>query len=269
MVNPLKEPVWLKDHLNDPDLVVVDCRYDLFDPEYGRRSYMKDHIKGAYFMDLLNDMTGRISRNGGRHPLPDVEDFARKLENMGISEKSTVVAYDDNWSGAARFYFLMDYIGFRNSYVLNGLYSSWKGHNYPISAEVPENKKGSVRLNLNHRIRLEVNQVRERFGGIKLVDSRSSDRFRGENETIDPVAGHIPGAVNHPFTESVNNQGYLNSKQLAEKFRNLPEDPVLYCGSGVTACVNFVAMRTAGKDPRVYCGSWSDWISYPENPVER
>ncbi len=266
---PLKELVWLKDHLKDPQLIIVDCRYNLFDAHYGQRAYSNGHIPGAYFVDLLRDMTGQISKNGGRHPLPDIHLFAKKLESFGINETSTVVAYDDNWSGAARFYFLMQYIGFENSYVLNGLYQNWENLGYPTDKTEPKKRKGELRIRPDKHIRIEVDHIKKDIDSVKLVDCRSSDRYAGENETIDPVAGHIPGAVNHPFMESIGDRGYLDKSLLEKKFSDLPEDPILYCGSGVTACVNFVAMRVAGKDPRVYCGSWSDWISYPENPVEK
>jgi thiosulfate/3-mercaptopyruvate sulfurtransferase len=266
---PLKEIGWVRDHLGDPKLVIVDCRYNLSDTDYGQHAYENGHIPGAYFVDLLRDMTGKISKNGGRHPLPDLDLFVKKLESFGITEDSTVVAYDDNWSGAARFYFLMQYIGFENSYVLNGLYQNWVNLGYPTDKSVPGKRRGKLSILLDTHIRLDIDHLRKGIDTMNLVDCRSSDRYAGENETIDPVAGHIPGAVNHPFMESVNDSGYLDKSLLEKKFSDLPNDPVLYCGSGVTACVNFVAMRVAGKDPRVYCGSWSDWISYPENPVEK
>ena len=266
--NPLKAMRWIRDHLDDPDLVLIDCRYRLNDAEYGFKAYMQDHIRGAFFMDLNRDLSSPVSRHGGRHPMPDINEFVSRLENIGVSDNSTVIAYDDNWSGAARIYFLLKYIGFPEAYVMNGLYDEWKNSGFPVEGKRPLQRKGKITPNIQDSLKVDMEYVKENLESITLVDCRSNDRYRGENETIDPVAGHIPGAINIPFSESHSGGHYLGTEEMRRKFQSLPEDAVLYCGSGVTACVNFVSMIVAGKTPRIYSGSWSDWISYPDNPVE-
>lgn len=266
--SPIKEMNWIKENLDSDDVIVVDCRYNLMDISYGRSRYLKSHIKGAYFMDLLEDLTGPITTHGGRHPLPDMMEFAEKMKSMGVTPTSTVVSYDDNWSGAARLYFLLHYCGFRNAYVMNGLFQNWVDMGFPVSSRIPKNRNGNFSPILKSELVMTMNEVKGLPSGIDIVDCRTSDRYRGENENIDPVAGHIPGAVNRPFVDSVHASGYRSPEELSGIFSGISDRAVLYCGSGVTACVNFIAMRAAGKNPVLYPGSWSDWISYRDNPVE-
>ena len=266
--NPIKEMVWVKENLGSDDVIVVDCRYNLMDPSYGRSQYLKSHIRGAYFMDLLEDLTGPINSHGGRHPLPDMMEFAEKMKNIGVAPTRTVVCYDDNWSGAARLYFLLHYCGFRNVYVMNGLFQNWVDNGFPVSNRIPKNRNGNLSPILQNDLIKTMDEVKRLTPGNDIVDCRTSDRYRGENENIDPVAGHIPGAVNRPFVDSVHASGYRSPEELSSIFSGISDRPVLYCGSGVTACVNFIAMRVAGKDPVLYPGSWSDWISYKDNPVK-
>lgn len=267
--NPLKSMEWVLDHLGSLDLLIMDCRYSLMDTEYGRSEYRKSHIPGSHFVDLMDDLTGPLGKHGGRHPLPDMPRFAARMKKLGVNSRSTVVCYDDNWSGAARLYFLLHYCSFRNVYVMNGLFQNWVEKGYPVDARIPETRQGDFRYSLDSELVISADKLKRELGHLELVDCRTNDRYRGQNETIDPVAGHIPGAKNLPFTESTHAAGYHGAEKLGSIFSGLSQNPVLYCGSGVTACVNFVAMKIAGKDPVLYAGSWSDWISYPENPVVR
>lgn len=261
---------WLLEHLYDPQVTIVDCRFSLMQPEAGHQQYQASHIPGAYYLDLNQDLSGTAGKHGGRHPLPNPVELATKLARMGVTLNSTlVVAYDDsNLAFAARLWWLLRYLGHSRVAVLNGGFAAWQAANYPSTNEIPLTKLGQFTPNvqLGYAIDREGVEARRDIPGVVLVDSREGDRYRGEREPIDPIAGHIPGAVNYPWQDVTNAQGYIRSPlEQHQRWTNLEQAPeiVVYCGSGVTACVNLLSLELAGiTTGKLYPGSWSDWCSY-------
>ncbi|GGH86151.1 thiosulfate/3-mercaptopyruvate sulfurtransferase [Pullulanibacillus pueri] len=262
---------WLYEHLKDEDLVIIDTRFNLADPSEGRDAYIKAHIPGAYYFDLEKDLSGEVAQHGGRHPLPDPQELALKLGVAGIDETKKVIVYDDQGGQyAPRLWWLLRYYGHDQVAVLDEGYSAWVEKGYPTTEAVPEAKTNLfVAVPDQEMIRTMVD-VKKR--GIEpLIDSRAPDRYRGENETMDPKAGHIPGARNFFWGDNVRQNKWLSPSALADRFHALKQaDSVtVYCGSGVTACANILAMTRAGlQNVKLYPGSWSDWISYNNNPIE-
>lgn len=263
---------WLANRLDDPLLVIVDCRFNLADPAEGKKKYFESHIPGAVYFDLEKDLSGPVGRHGGRHPLPDPKRFAELLGNAGINQTKTVVAYDDEkGSNAARFWWLLRYHGHQNVAVLNEGFSAWVKRGYPITAEVAKPKTVTFIPNLHHEWVVPMAGVKFRPDGEPLIDSRAPERYRGEVEPIDAKAGHIPGAENWFWEDNLRDGKWLPTEELKERFQPLKKKAqvTVYCGSGVTACANILAMTQAGlKNVRLYPGGWSDWISYPNNPIE-
>ncbi len=273
----LVDSAWLAERLGEPHLVVVDCRFDLLDPEAGARDYAAAHIPTAHYLDLERDLSGPKGSPGGRHPLPDMEVFSRKLGALGIDERVTVVAYDaQQGCMAARLWWMLRYLGHDRAAVLDGGWQAWLAHGYPTTAELPRAVPRRFVPRPRPEMAVGMEAVRELLdvGAVCLIDSRAPERYRGEVEPLDPVAGHIPGAVNMPWTDVVDEEGKLKpAPVLRERFAALGLDrrtPVVYCGSGVTACMNLLAMDEAGLGlPALYVGGWSDWCSHPANPVAR
>ncbi|HEV2440395.1 MAG TPA: sulfurtransferase [bacterium] len=265
---------WLAGHLDDPSVVVVDCRFDLANPEAGRAAYGEAHIPGAAYLDLARDLSGPKQAHGGRHPLPDRDAFCRTLGALGIDGAVTVAAYDAPQAGvtsAARLWWMLRYLGHDRVVVLDGGWPAWVAAGQPTSRGVPSRAARRFAGRPRPERAVDVNRVRRiaAEGGAHLVDSRAPERYRGEVEPLDPAAGHIPGAVNLPWTEILDARGRLKSRAvLAGRFGGLGGEIVVYCGSGVTACANILAMDEAGlPNVRLYLGSWSDWCSYSDNPV--
>ncbi len=264
---------WLAQHLDDPSVLIADCRFELGKPDAGRAAYDDAHIAGAVYLDLERDLSGPTRTHGGRHPLPDRDAFCRTLGALGVDGTVTVVAYDVPQAAVApRLWWMLRYLGHGRVHVLDGGWPAWRAAGLPVSRDIP---RPSARRFVPHPrpdLAVDVQAVRRAAaeGGARLVDSRAPERYRGEVESLDPVAGHIPGAVNLPWTETLDERGRLKPRAaLAERFRSLGGgDVVVYCGSGVTACANLLAMDEAGvSGARLYPGSWSDWCSYPDNPV--
>lgn len=268
---------WLARHLDDPAVVIVDCRFDLAKPEAGRAAYGEAHVPGAAYLDLDRDLSGLKQAHGGRHPLPDRDAFCEKLGWLGIDGTVTVAAYDTPLAGvtpAARLWWMLRYLGHDRVYVLDGGWPAWLASREPVSREIPSRAARRFVPHPRRELAVDVERVRRiaADGGAHLVDSRAPERYRGEVEPLDPVAGHVPGAVNLPWTEILDAQGRLKPRAaLVERFGGLGGgEVVVYCGSGVTACANLLAMEEAGLlGARLYPGSWSDWCSYPDNPVAR
>jgi thiosulfate/3-mercaptopyruvate sulfurtransferase len=267
---------WLAQHVDDPSVAVADCRFDLSRPEAGREAYTRAHIPGAFYLDLDADLSGPRQAHGGRHPLPDPEAFARKLGSRGVDGTVTVVAYDDQQGGlaAARLWWILRYLGHERAKVLDGGWAAWCRAGYPTTSEVRPRTPRTFIPRVRAGLAVGLEEVRRRLGraDVRLVDSRAPERYRGEVEPLDPAAGHIPGAVNLPWTGNQDAQGMLRpASVLRERFSELREgarEVIVYCGSGVSACANLLAMEEAGITNAVlYPGSWSDWCSYPENPV--
>ncbi len=261
---------WLLEHLSDPEVAIVDCRFSLMQPELGHQQYQTSHIPGAYHLDLNRDLSGPVGKHGGRHPLPDPMELATKLAQMGVTLNSTlVVAYDDsNLAFAARLWWLLRYLGHDRTAVLNGGFAAWQAANYPITNEIPVAKAGQFTPHVqpSYVVDREGVEARKAAPGVVLVDSREGDRYRGEREPIDPIAGHIPGAVNYPWQDVTDGKGYVRSpSEQRQRWSSLEptQDILVYCGSGVTACVNLLSLELAGiTTGKLYPGSWSDWCSY-------
>jgi thiosulfate/3-mercaptopyruvate sulfurtransferase len=270
---------WLNEHLEDPQVRVVDCRFVLGNPAAGQQAYAAGHLPGAVYFDLEQDLSAPKQAHGGRHPLPDLEALAAKLGRAGIGADTKVVAYDDQGGAmASRLWWLLTYMGHDNAFVLNGTYADWTAQGLATSQEVTEFARDSFPLNVRADLAVSMAEVQQKRTeeGVVLIDSREAMRYRGEQEPIDPVAGHIPGAVNSFWKDSLNEAGRWKSAD-EQKARFAENDDVakakeiiVYCGSGVTACPNVLALREAGyENVKLYLGSWSDWCSYQDNPIAK
>ncbi len=271
----LISPQALHARLGVENLRVVDTRFALQAPEAGREAYEHAHLPGAVYFDLDKDLSSPPAEHGGRHPLPDMAAFASKLAAAGISNSSFVVVYDDQANlFAGRLWWLLRYAGHESVAVLDGGLSAWTEAGYETTADVPAYEKGVFTLDLRPDMLADMNHVRRNLDNpnVLLVDARGADRYRGENETMDPKAGHIPGALSLPYTDNLDGKRYKPAEDLKSRFEDLgldeAEEVVVYCGSGVSASVDLIALEEAGvKNAKLYVGSWSDWSSYPHNPV--
>lgn len=262
--------------LPDPGLMVYDTRASLQDPEHGRRAWEKSHIPGAQFLDLEHDLSGPIiPGETGRHPLPDPDVLESRLRETGLRRSDRVVIYDDGPGFfAARLWWLLRWLGMERVQVLDGGFAAWQRDDLPVSEhQRPRDWPGDFLATLAHERTISAGELMQHLdsGELTLIDARAAERFRGEQEPIDPVAGHIPGARCLPCAGNVDDSGHFRSRrELRERFRDLSvdDDWVSYCGSGVTACHNILAAVEAGlREPRLYPGSWSEWITDPERPV--
>jgi thiosulfate/3-mercaptopyruvate sulfurtransferase len=254
------------------DVVVFDCRFDLADPGAGEAAYRAGHIPGSHYLHLDRDLSGARGRHGGRHPLPAAAAFADRLSALGVrSDPPTlVVAYDDSrFAFAARLWWLLRYCGHDRVKVLDGGYAAWRAAELPVSAAASAARSGQFTPRLRPAMAVDAAQVRSLRAdpGVALIDAREERRYLGLEEPIDPVAGHIDGAVNHPWQQASDARGLLlPPARQRERFGAAADAPgiVMYCGSGVTACVNLLALAELGRDDaQLYAGSWSDWCSYP------
>lgn len=257
----------LKEDILSQDLVLLDCRYALMDVTKGRRDFMEGHIPGSFFMDIGEDLSSPpVAGITGRHPLPHPEVLTVALQNCGLNRDSRVVVYDQsNAAYAARAWWLVRWLGHEQVRVLDGGFDAWLRAGGTIDNMWPMPKSGSFHSSIRHEWTVGVHDV-DHYKG-QVIDSREYKRYTGETEPIDPVAGHIPGAICRPFSENTDTQGHWKSDQeLFGKFADLKDaehPPVFYCGSGVTACHNILAYKIAtGRDARLYPGSWSEWIHY-------
>ena len=257
-------------NLNHIAIVWIDCRFSLADPQLGQHQYQEGHIPGAYFLDLNQDLSGPVLPHGGRHPLPDWSLLAAKLNRMGITAETLVVAYDDSrLAFAARLWWLLRYMGHDQAAVLDGGYAAYKALGLPVAADIPPDQPGSFvpHIQRDWVVNLQEVQLRQQNPAAAIVDSRESERYRGEIEPIDPVAGHIPGALNYPWQNVTDESGRLRSAQDLKLYWSdlaAAQEIIVYCGSGVTACVNLLALAAAQiPTGHLYSGSWSDWCSYP------
>ncbi len=267
-------------NLGRPGWAVFDCRFDLRAPSRGRESYLEGHITGAIHADLDRDLTGPVVRGvTGRHPLPTIESLTETLSGWGVDRDVQVVAYDDSGgSMAARLWWMLRWLGHDAVAVLDGGWSAWQSFGGPLGVGVES--RAPRRFVPRERLDLLVNasQVSNVIGdsAFSLCDSRNRDRYRGENETLDPVAGHIPGAVSVPYGDNLGSDGrFLSSDLLRRRFESeIPgvgqSTVIFYCGSGVTAAHNVLAFTHAGlAGAQLYPGSWSEWITDPRRPVTR
>jgi len=300
----------LRELLGGPRLAIIDCRFDLLNPEAGRQAYLRAHIPGARYADLNRDLSAPIGPHTGRHPLPTPEAFAACLRQLGIGDHTQVIAYDDaNGSVAARLWWMLRWVGHDAVAVLDGGFKAWTSHggalasasSDPVSQAAPIHAEPHTHLEpLTHLAPLthmepaaplepltphpdpdavlstaDLEQAL-RDPKVMLVDARAKERYAGHVEPIDSVAGHIPGAVNHPFTANLDaDNHFLPAAELKRRWQQRlagkkPGNLIAMCGSGVTACHNLLSLEVAGlSGARLYAGSWSEWIRDPQRPIAR
>ena len=262
-----------------PSWVFIDCRFHLSDKARGHAQYLEEHIAGAVYADLEKQLSGPVVPGvTGRHPLPEKAALVRDFGEMGIGAASQVIAYDEKTGGmaASRLWWLLKWAGHSAVAVLDGGLHAWKQAGFPLESGAHQNAPSAFVPRFDDTLVCASKETRQAAaeGACLLIDSRAQDRYRGENETIDPVAGHIPGAVCLPFTENFDENGrLLSAETLRARFQTVtgarsPRETIFYCGSGVTATQNILAFASAGNGmPRLYAGSWSEWIADRQNPI--
>jgi thiosulfate/3-mercaptopyruvate sulfurtransferase len=267
--------------IGSASLVVLDCRFDLAAPEAGKQAYLREHIPTARYVDLNRDLSAPVSSATGRHPLPRPEHLAVIFGRLGISGDTQTIAYDEiNGSFAARAWWLLRWLGHEKAAVLDGGLKAWREAGGALDSGEPHTpaaaatfvpRPDSAALVTAAEV---LDASRERHG--LVIDARAPDRFAGREEPIDPVAGHVPGAINHPFAANLREDGrFLEPPELARRWRDrlgktAPADVIAMCGSGVTACHNLLALELAGfPGAKLYAGSWSEWIRDPKRPIAR
>jgi thiosulfate/3-mercaptopyruvate sulfurtransferase len=270
----------LADHLADPQWAVVDARFSLADHDIGERNYLAAHIPGAVYAHLERDLSSpQIVGETGRHPLPPVEAITATLSQWGIDNSTQVVVYDDN-SGvyAGRLWWMLRWLGHDAVAVLDGDWRQWQQEGRPARSGSEFRPARTFVAHMRPELVVTAEEIEARLGdpSLRLYDARSADRFHGENETLDPVGGHIPGARSAPYAANLDANGrMLPPEALRARFQELlgdtpAEEAIFYCGSGVSVAHDVIALQHAGLAmPRVYVGSWSDWISNGQRPVER
>lgn len=247
-------------------VVIFDCRFNLMNKTLGGEQYRAGHIPGAYFLDLEKDLSNEAHTHGGRHPLPDVETLSRKLRASGVNHHSVIVVYDDSRMGyAAHAWWLLRYFGHSQVLILDGGFTGWTTAGGAIDRREPAVKNGNFKASLQQDWIVNREDILQAGSAFTLIDSREAKRYRGEEEPIDPVAGHIPGALNYFWQDATTEQGFIQSNELQrQRWGDLTgrDNLVVYCGSGVTACVNLMSLEICGIKAKLYPGSWSDWCSY-------
>lgn len=277
MHKTLIEPPALASHLGDPDWVVIDCRFDLADPAKGEQQYREAHIPGARYAHLDRDLSGTKTGTNGRHPLPTVGEMRARFGALGITAGRQVVAYDaDTGMYAARLWWMLRFMGHDAVAVLDGGFARWVREGRPVSQDHGDARPALFEGVPRETWRLSVDDVRSGLGhpNRTLVDARAESRYRGEDETLDKVAGHIPGAKNYFFQHNLSgDKTFKAPDELRAQWTRVlgstpPVNVVMYCGSGVTACHNLLAMEHAGlAGARLFPGSWSEWSADPSRPV--
>ncbi|MCD2518186.1 sulfurtransferase [Massilia sp. G4R7] len=269
----------LSARIDDANVVVVDCRHDLMNLAAGRDGYSIGHLPGAVFGDIETHLSGaKRGADGvfrGRHPLPEKEALIETLRGWGVNDDTQVVAYDAHGGMfAARLWWLLRWLGHEAVAVLDGGMAAWQSIGQPLATEVPAPARGNITVRAPFVPTVTVLEVMDNLdkGERTVIDARANDRFRGENETIDPVGGHIPGAKNRFFKDNLQADGrFKDAASLREEFSRLverPEQAIMQCGSGVTACHNLLAMQVAGlPGAALYPGSWSEWVADDSRPV--
>lgn len=265
-------------HIGDPAFVVVDCRHNLADADAGERAYVAAHLPEARFMHLDRDLSGAKTGRNGRHPLPEIGTLAARLGRAGIDATRQVVAYDqNNGAWASRLWWLLRWLGHDAVAVLDGGVERWRAEARPFTSELPRPRPATFTPR-SRAATASTDEILRHLGdpGLLVLDARAAERYRGEVEPMDPVAGHIPGARNRPYTDNLTERGtFKPAVQLRSEYEALlgttPASAVVHqCGSGVTACHNVLAMAIAGlHGSRLYPGSWSEWVADPARPVAR
>jgi len=262
----------LKENLKD--IVVLDIRFDLHDPEYGKKVYNEGHIDGSFFIDLNKDLAGEKKTHGGSRPLPEMDKFIKKIEKLGITKDSSIVVYDEEIVAAARAFWMFKYIGHRDIKILDGGYNEWIKKEGLITKEktlLPKNS--TYNFEIKNDIYVDIDKVKEAIEDkdVSLIECRSYERYLGKNEPFYSKPGHIPTALSIDSKSLLSEDGKVKSvKELKEIFKRLEEykDVIFSCGSAVNASLDYAIYNEFFSNGKVYIGSYSDWISYPENLIE-
>ena len=279
MLTTLVDTETLASHLKDPIWAILDCSFDLTEPSAGARAYLEGHIPGAHYAHLDEDLASPITPTSGRHPLPDPTVLAHKLGQWGVDASKQVVAYDDSCGSiAGRLWWLLRWLGHDGVAVLDGGLSKWRREGRPLTAYTSTVSPIVFEFSTDDGRWLTTKDVEELLarGGHKLLDNRTHERFVGDVEPLDKVAGHIPGAINRPLQDNLGDNGcFLADDVLYDQFVDLlagipPESTVSMCGSGITACHTLLALERAGFcGAKLYAGSWSEWITNNTHPVAK
>ncbi len=264
---------WLLENLSNDELVILDARAELMDPDYGLNEYKKGHIRGARFVSLEDTLTGKIDIHGGRHPLPDMNTFIEDMKKLGVEDNSTVVIYDNgDLAMAGRLWWLFKYAGKEKVFILAGGYKEWINNQLEVTSEIYRvEKSDSLSLNIDNSIIVEMKYVKEatNLDEIAIIDSRAYERYIGEVEPLDKIAGHIPNALNFPWMNLLEDGNIMPIEKIREHYKDLSKfkEIIVHCGSGITGTVNFIFMDEVDLKPKLYAGGYSDWISYEDNEV--
>lgn len=261
--------------IENPDLIVLDVRYSMSDAEYGKKSYAASHYKGAHFLDMDQDLADVVGTHGGRHPLPDMKLFEEKLRSIGLENHSRVLIYDDgDNSSAGRLWWMLKYYGLSQVYVLQGGFKMLLPED--LTSDSSETKRGNITLTAHPDMTAPIEEITDyakngSVSGKLLIDSRSKERYQGLVEPVDHKKGHIPHALNIFFKDHFKEDQTFDLEKAKKNFHEIlhVDDVIFHCGSGVTACTNIMALDELGKKSRLYVGSFSDYISYEDNVVER
>ena len=263
----------------DQNWVIFDCRFSLADPNAGETAFLAGHIPGAQFLDMNRDLAAEPSFRAGRHPLPDADELATKLAAAGVTAGKQVIVYDDcGGAMAGRAWWLLRWLGHAEVAVLDGGLAAWQAEGGILETEVSVATASHFSARLQNSSVLSVEQLQAEMEQIQLVDARAGERYRGEREPIDPVAGHVPGALNRPLTDNLDEGYFKSASQLRQEWLQVlghehldSGDAVVHmCGSGITACHNLLAMEIAGlSGSRLYAGSWSEWIKDISRPIAK
>lgn len=252
--------------------VVIDCRFDMQNPGYGPKAYEKDHYPGAYYMDLEKDMTSEITRHGGRHPLPDLDEFASKIGSFGVTKDSKILIYDDgDMPMACRLWVMLKLLGLEKVYILKGGYQALLNAQVKLTSALPELTTSNLEyaLDLSYICSMEDTKAALSRETSVVIDSRAPERFLGLTEPFDKIAGHIPGAVNYFWKDLFDENGVKNYGNIEAHFLEMHnyDEVIVHCGSGITGAVNQFFMREMNIKAVLYLGSYSDWLSYDDNEI--
>ncbi|HLR22216.1 MAG TPA: sulfurtransferase [Pseudogracilibacillus sp.] len=272
-MEPIIRVEQLNKWLQENNVTVIDVRSGLNNPDAGEAAYNEAHIPKAYYLHLERDLSGEVSEHGGNHPLPDAETLAATLREMGVAFEKPIVIYDErNGMFAARAWWLLNYLGHSKTYLLDGGFVAWKDAGYDTTDKIPPKRAGNFTADVQQGMTRSMEEVKNRDAKTILIDSRSPERYAGEVEPLYDKSGHIPGAENYFWKDVLDEDGAWKSKAaLTSHFKTLDkaDEIIVSCGSGISACPNIVALKRAGfENVKLYPGSYSDWISYDDNPVE-
>ncbi|WP_148550494.1 sulfurtransferase [Paraclostridium bifermentans] len=261
-------------NFKDPtSLFLIDCRFDLFDEFSGYNAYKESHIPNAFFLDINKDICGSPQIHGGARPLPNNNILQSKLSSFGINQNSTIVVYDEKLYSSPRAFIQLKSMGYKNVYILNGGFKAWKDNNLPVTNKIPSlYPSKTFNLSTNTSMICDINYVRKSIkdANIVLVDCRDNSRYTGEIEPLYKKPGHIPSAINIPWHNNIDDNGFIKDLNIIDKnFSILKNKEVItYCGSCIEACINYTLLDELSYNAKTYIGSMSDWISYDENDVE-